>query len=66
MSPGGSDPSGWMTHAKRTHPIIYLLITNKLATYFEMKYNYTVEEFLDLYEICLVSLHNKLSALEAK
>lgn len=43
--------------------MVYLLVTNKLATYFELKYNYSVEEFLDLYEICMVSLHNKVAAM---
>ena len=64
MSKGEGETAGDLTHPKRVHPAIYLLITNKLATYAELKYNYSAEEFLDLYEICLVSLHNRLAALE--
>ena len=55
-----------LTHSKRVHPIIYLLITNKLTTYQELKYNYTVEDMLDLYEICMVNLHNKFLIMNNK
>ena len=63
MTAGEADSAGQLNHAKRTHPIIYVLVTNKLATYSELKYNYDIEDFLDLYEICMVSLHNKLIAM---
>ena len=58
------DSTGDYHHVKRVHPAIYAIVTNKLATYMEMKYNCTVEDFLDLYEICLVNLHNKATSLK--
>lgn len=63
MSVDSSDSAGELTHAKRTHPIIYVLVTNKLATYLELKYNYDIEGFLDLYEICMVNMHNRFAIM---
>ena len=39
--------------------IIYVVITNKYATYKEIRDDYSVDEFIDLYELCLVNLHNR-------
>ena len=44
---------------ERIHPIIYVVITNKYATYKEIRDDYSVEEFLDLYELCIINLYNK-------
>lgn len=38
---------------------MYMLVTQRFATYYELCYKYTIEEVLDLYEICMVSLYNK-------
>ena len=46
---------------ERVHPMIYALISNKLATLRELRDDYTFEEALDLYEICAVNCYNKLS-----
>lgn len=43
----------------RTHEVVYVLITNKYATYKELRDDYSIEEVIDLYEICLVNLYNK-------
>lgn len=51
---------------KRIHPIIYALIINKFATYYELKYKYDIYEILDLYEVCMVSLYNKNLTLSNK
>ena len=40
--------------------MIYMLINNNLATYYELKYKYTVEEALDLYDVCLTSIYNAI------
>lgn len=39
--------------------MIYVLVTNRYATYRELKYEYTINEALDLYEIALVNIYNK-------
>ena len=39
--------------------IIYTLITNKYATYKEIRDDYTIEEVLALYECCLINNYNK-------
>lgn len=44
---------------KRMHPIIYMLITNKYATYKELRDEYNVYETLTLYESCMISNYNK-------
>ena len=45
--------------AKRVHSMVYVLLSNKYATLKELRDDYTIDEALDLYEICLVALHNK-------
>ena len=49
---------------REVHPIIYVLITNKYATYTDIKYNLTIEEVLDLYEMCMCNQYNKNTVLE--
>ena len=39
--------------------MIYVLITNHYATLKEIRDEYSIEEVLDLYEICLFNLYNK-------
>ena len=53
-------------HAARLHPVLYVLITNHLATYYELKYKYTIWEVLDLYEVEMVNLYNRYMILENK
>ena len=44
--------------------MIYVLITNKYATFHELKYDYDIDEALDLYEICMCSIANKNDIIE--
>ena len=37
----------------------YTLITNKYATLKEIRDDYSIEEVIDLYEMCLVNIYNK-------
>ena len=41
------------------NPVIYTLITQGYATLKELRDDYDVEEMLDLYEACCVSMYNK-------
>jgi len=52
--------------AERVHPIIYTLISNKLATLKEIRDEYSIDEVLDLYEICLVNAYNRAELLKDK
>ena len=63
ISSTGDDKKDFKT-PKRVNPIVYLLITNNLATLQELKYVYSIDEVLDLYEICLATVYNKHIALE--
>lgn len=51
---------------KRTNYIIYTLITNRYATYKELRDDYTIDEVLNLYEICLVNLYNRHAMIERR
>ena len=44
--------------------MIYTLISNNYATLKELRDDYSIEEVLDLYEICLVKLYNKNQVIE--
>lgn len=44
--------------------MLYMLINNNIATYHELKYDYSIEEVLDLYDICLTSLYNAVEAVK--
>ena len=50
----------------RSNYIIYTLISNKYATLKELRDNYTIEEVLDLYEICMVNMYNRQMLLEER
>ena len=52
-----------MNRTHRTMPIINLLISNHYCTYKELRDEYDLDEFLDLYEMCMVQVHNKMMAL---
>ena len=39
--------------------MIYILITNKYATLKEIRDDYSIEEVLDLYDMCLTQIYNK-------
>ena len=39
--------------------MIYILVTNGMATYKELKYELDIDDVIDLYEICMVKLYNK-------
>ena len=45
---------------------MYLLVTNKYATYHELAHVYTLDEAIDLIEICLVNLYNRARLTESK
>lgn len=48
------------------NPVIYILITQGYATLRELRDEYDIEEMLDLYEACCVSMHNKTIAMNNK
>ena len=48
-----------LLNCKNVHYIIYTLITNKYATYKELRDDYDMSEVIALYETCLVHLDNK-------
>jgi len=52
--------------AKGVHPIIYMLITNKFATYNEIKNVLDIDDVLNLYEVAMVTLYNKQIILDNK
>jgi hypothetical protein len=43
-----------------------MLVTNRYATYRELKYDYTIDDMLRLYEICMVNLYNRSDLIENK
>lgn len=47
-----------------SHYVVYVLITNKLATYKELRDEYNIDEVIALYEICLTQIHNKCESLK--
>lgn len=51
---------------ERTHPIIYILITNKYATYREIRDEYTIWEVIDMYEMCMCNIANKSEILNER
>jgi len=55
-----------LNHANRMHYIVYTLIVNKYATYKELRDDYDIDEVLDLYETCMVNMHNKHMLLEER
>ena len=55
-----------LTHANRMHYIIYTLVVNKYATYKELRDDYNIDEVLDLYESCMVNMHNRNVLLEER
>lgn len=48
------------------HYIVYTLVVNRYATYKELRDDYTIDELLDLYEACMVNMHNKCMLLEER
>ncbi len=55
-----------LLHRVNIHPVIYVLVTNKYATYYEMRTKYTIWEVLDRYEIAMVNLYNRYVITENK
>ena len=51
---------------RKIHPVIYVLITNKYATLYELKHKYTIEEVIDMYEICMCNISNKIMSIEER
>ena len=48
------------------NPIVYVLVTNRLATLDEIARRYSIWEVLDLYEIAMVNLYNRYVIAENK
>ena len=46
--------------------VIYPLITQKYATLKELRDDYDIDEVLDMYEACCISMHNRAEALKPK
>lgn len=53
-----------MTSVKLINPLIYIVISNKYATLKELRDDYDVLEFVELYEMCMVNIHNKHTSIE--
>jgi len=45
--------------------MIYVLVTNRYATLKEIRDDYSIEEVLDLYEMCLTQLANQQLVAES-
>ena len=60
------ETSGLLIAARRTSSIIYVLVSNKYATLKELRDDYSIEEVLDLYEICMTNIHNKAALVEER
>lgn len=60
---GSNDKGGLLSSTKRVHESIYLLVSNNYASYYDLKYNYDIDDFINLYEICIVNLYNKTMML---
>jgi len=43
--------------------IEYVIVTNRLATLKELRYDYDIWEILDLYEACMVQIYNKAAMI---
>ena len=52
--------------AKGVNPVVYVLVTNRAATLYELKHTYTIWDVLDLYEITMTNLYNRYVLLENK
>lgn len=48
-----------MHYTERVSYVVYILVTNKMATYKELKYDLDIDDALNLYEICMVNLYNR-------
>lgn len=59
-----NDSAGDLNIPKRVHPVVYVLVTSNLITYKDLKDNCTIDEMLDLYEICLTNIYNKSMAFK--
>ena len=53
-------------HHADVHHVVYVIVTNKLATYYELCHVYTIWEVLDLYDIAMTTNYNKHVLLENK
>lgn len=45
--------------------VIYTLITQGYATLKELRDDYDVDEMLDMYEACCISMYNKAEAIKS-
>ena len=54
-----ADLDEYNLHQASVHPVVYVLVTNKYATMYELREKYRIEDVLDLYEIAMVNLYNK-------
>ena len=51
---------------QRVPEIIYLLVSYNYATYYDLKYNYDIDDLINLIEICMVNLHNKNAMIDGR
>lgn len=63
--PSTGDLAGDTHNASCVHTIVYVLVTNQYATYYDIIHKYNIWEVLDLYEMAMVHLYNKALALES-
>lgn len=55
-----------LCYARRTNGIIYALVSNRYATLKELRDDYSIDEVLDLYEICMTNMHNRQALLNGR
>ena len=53
-------------HMPNVSHVVYIIVTNKLATYYEIIHNYTIWEVVDLYDIAMTTLYNRQISIEQK
>ena len=53
-------PNGYeFVELKSVHPMIYSIVTNGIATYYDIMHKYDEDELLDLCEILIVKQENE-------
>ena len=64
MIDDGDAGTGEYLEPTRVDSIIYLLVSNKMATLKELREDYTIEEAMDMLEIYLISTYNQAQVMK--
>jgi hypothetical protein len=65
-SSSSAGSSNYKYPRRKIHPVVYVLITNNYATLDELKHKYTINEVIDLYEMCMCNISNKAFAIQER